>query len=72
MYDNAQKLKKDGSKKRMFNHIKRLTRKQEQKDTSVKILNVGGITMSDEQGVEIFWDKFFCTNGKVTLGEKRR
>ena len=26
-----QKLKEDGSKKRMFNHIKRLMRKQEQK-----------------------------------------
>ena len=32
-----QKLKEDGSKKRMFNHIKRLMRKQKQKDTSVKI-----------------------------------
>ena len=30
--------------------------------------------MSDEQEVvkevEIFWGKLFCTNGKVTLGEK--
>ena len=32
-----QKLKEDGSKKRMFNHIKRLMRKQEQKDTSFKV-----------------------------------
>ena len=39
-----QKLKEDGSKKRMFNHIKRLMRKQEQKDTSIKILNGSGIT----------------------------
>ena len=72
-----QKLKEDGSKKWMFNHmkIKRLMRKQEQKDTSVKILNGGGITVSNEQSVvkevEIFWGKLFCTNGKVTLGEKR-
>ena len=28
----TQKLKEDGSKKRMFNHIKRLMWKQEQKD----------------------------------------
>ena len=31
--------------------------------------------MSDEQEVvkevERFWDKLFCTNGKVTLGEKK-
>ena len=33
------KLKEDGSKKRMFNHIKRLMGKLEQKDTSIKILN---------------------------------
>ena len=33
------KLKEDGSKKGMFNHIKRLIRKQEQKDTSIKFLN---------------------------------
>ena len=32
-----QKLKEAGSKKRMFNHIKRLMRKQDQKDTSIKI-----------------------------------
>ena len=30
-----QKLKEDGSKKKMFNHIKRLIRKQEQKKTGV-------------------------------------
>ena len=71
-----QKLKEDGSKKRIFNHIKRLMRKQEQKDTSVKILNGSGITVSDEQEVvkevEICWGKLFCTNGKVKLGEKGR
>ena len=68
-----QKLKEDGSKKRMFNHIKRLMRKQEQKDTSIKILNSSGITVNDEQEVvkevERFWGNLFCTNGKVTLGQ---
>ena len=53
-----QKLKEDGSKKIMFNHIKRLMRKQEQKDTSIKILNDRGIPVNDEQevvkGVERF------------------
>ena len=34
-----QKLKEDRSKKRMFNHIKRLMRKQEQRYTSIKFLN---------------------------------
>ena len=43
-----QKLKEDGSKKRMCNHIKRLMRKQEQKDTIIKILNGSGITVSDK------------------------
>ena len=61
-----QKLKEDGSKKRMFNHIKRLMRKQEQKDTSIKILNGSGITVNDEQEVvkevERFWGNLFCTN----------
>ena len=51
-------------------------RKQEQKDTSVKILNGRGITVSEEQEVVkevvIFWGKLFCTNGKVTLGEKKK
>ena len=68
-----QKLKADGSKKRMFNHIKRLMRKQEQKDTSIKILNGSGITVNDEQEVvkevEILWK--FYTNGKVTPAQKR-
>ena len=32
-----QKLMEDGSKKRLFNHIQRLMRKQEQKDTSIKV-----------------------------------
>ena len=61
----------DGSKKRMFIHINRLMRKQEQEGTSIKILNGSGITVSDEQEVERFWGKLFCTKGKVTLGEKR-
>ena len=67
-----QKLNEDGSKKRMFNHIKRLMRKHEQKDTSINIFNGSGITVNDEQEVERFWDSLFCTNGKVTLGQKRR
>ena len=69
------KLKEDGSTKRMFNHIKRLMRKHEQKDTSVEILNGSGITVNDEQEVikevERFWGNLFCTNGKVTLGQKK-
>ena len=43
-----QKLKNDGSKKRMFNPIKKLMRKQERKDTSIMVLNGSGITVSDE------------------------
>ena len=67
-------LKKDGSKNRMFDHIKRLMRKQEQKDTSIKILNGSGITVIDEQEVFKKWrdsGNLFCTNGKVTLGQKK-
>ena len=70
-----QKLKEDGSKKGMFNHIKRLMRKQEQKTTSIKILNGSRITVNDEQEVvkemERFWGNLFSTNGKVTLGQKK-
>ena len=68
-----QKLNEDGSKKRMFNHliIKRLMRKQERKETSIKVLNGSGITVSDEQEVvkevERFWANCFCTNEKVTF-----
>ena len=51
--------------------MKRLMRKQEQKDTSIKISNDNRITVSDEQEVlkevERFWGKLFSTNGKVTL-----
>ena len=65
-----QKLKEPGSKKGMCNHIKRLM----QKDTSIKFLNGSGITVYDEQEVvkevERFWGNLFCTNGKVTLGQK--
>ena len=50
-------------------------RKQEQKDTSIKIFNSSGITVNDEQEVvkevERFWGNLFCTNGKVTLGQKK-
>ena len=66
-----QKLKEDVSKKMVFNHIKRLMRKQEQKGTNIKILNGSGITVNHEQEVKIFWGNLFCTNGKVTLGQKR-
>ena len=31
-----QRFKEDGSKKRLFNHIKRLMRKEEQNDRSIK------------------------------------
>ena len=34
-----QTLKEDGGKKGMFNHIKRLMRKQEQNDRNIKILH---------------------------------
>ena len=44
-------LWEDGSKKRMFNHIKRLMRKQEQRDTRIKFLNGSGIIVNDEQEV---------------------
>ena len=70
-----QTLKEDVSKKIMFNHIKRLMRNQEQKDTRIKILNGSGITVNDEQEVvkemERLWGNLFCTNGKVTLGQKK-
>ena len=70
-----QKLKEDGSKKMMFNHIKRLMRKQGQRDTSIKFLNGSGIIVNDEQEVvqevERFWGNLFCTNGKVTQGQKK-
>ena len=58
----------------MFNHIQRLIRKQEQKHTSIKILNGSGITVNDEQEVvkevEIL-GQVVCTIGKVTLGQKK-
>ena len=70
-----QTLKEDVSKKRMFNHITRLIRKQEQKDTSIKMLNRSVITVNDEhkviKEVERIWGKLFCANGKVTLGQKK-
>ena len=67
-----QKLKEDGSKKRMFNHIKRLMRKQEQKDMSMKILNGSGITVNDEQEVREILGQFVLHKWKVTLDRKRR
>ena len=50
----------------MFNHIQTLMKKEERKDTSIKILNGSRIIVSDEQEVikEVgrFWGKLFCTN----------
>ena len=46
-----QKLKEDGSKKRMFNHIEVNEETGAKKDTNIKILNCSGITVSDEQEV---------------------
>ena len=50
-------------------------RKQEQRDTGIKSLNGSGIIVNDEQEVvkEVvrFWGNLFCTNGKVTLGQKK-
>ena len=64
-----QKLKEGVSKKRMS------MRKQEQKDTSIKILNGSGTTVNDEQvvvkEVKKFWGNLFRTNGKLTLGQKK-
>ena len=60
----------------MFNHIKRLMGKEEQKDTIIKILNSSGINVSDEQEVlkegDIFCGKLFCTNGKVTIYRREK
>ena len=71
-----QKLKEDGNKKRMFNHIKRLMLKQEQKDTTIKFLNGSGITVNEKQevvkDVERFWGHLFYTNRKVTVGQKKK
>ena len=44
-----QKLNEDGSKKRMFNHIRRLLRKEKRWDECIKLLNGSGSTVSDEQ-----------------------
>ena len=69
-----QKLNEDGSKKRLFNHIKMLMRKQDQRDANIKVLHSSGITVSDEQEmvneVERLCGTLYCTHGKVTLGEK--
>ena len=58
-----QKLNEDGSKESMFNLINRLMRKEEQKYTSIKVLNVS-VTVSDEQEVERFWGHIFAQIGK--------
>ena len=41
--------------------------KQEQKE----FLNGSGITVNDEKEVERLWGNLFCTNRKVTLGQKK-
>ena len=50
-------------------------REHQQKDTNFKILNGSGITVNDEQEVvkEVgrLWGILFCTNGKLTLGQKK-
>ena len=67
------KLNEDGSMKRMFTNIKRLMRKDERKDKSIKVSNGSGRTVSDEQEVEKeverLWGKLFCTNGNAALGD---
>ena len=59
----------------MFNNIKRLMGKQEQKDTSIMILNGSRITVNDEQEVvkevERFWGNLFGINGKVYTRTER-
>ena len=48
---------------------------ENKKYTSIKILNGSGITVNYEQEVvkevERLWSNLFCTNGKVTLGQKK-
>ena len=61
------KLNEDGSKNRMFNHIKSLMRKQVQNEESIKILNNSGCTVCDKQEVEkeveSFWVNCFAQMG---------
>ena len=42
-------LNEDGSKKRMFNHINMVMRKEERKNNIIQIFNESGDTVSDEQ-----------------------
>ena len=46
------KLNEDGSKKRLFHHIKRLMRKEERRKKIIKVLNDSGNIVTDEQGVK--------------------
>ena len=70
------KLNEDGSNKRMFNHLKRLMRKEQHMGKSIKVLNSSGITVSDEQEdvkeVDRFWGEVLCINRKATQGNKKR
>ena len=60
------KLTEDGNKNGMFNHRKRLIRKEERKDQSIKVLNGRGITVSVEKEVVKEVERFWFP------GEKRR
>ena len=66
------KLNEYESKKRIFNHIKRLMRRQVRTDESINVLNGNGCCVIDKQEVETeaesFWGKLFCTNGNAVLG----
>ena len=54
--------------RRGFYHIKRLIKKSERKDRSIKVLNGSGITVSDEQEVvkegERLWGNCCAQMGK--------
>ena len=47
-------------------------RKQEQKDTSIKILNSSGITVNDEQEVVKEVERFVLHNWESDTRKKRR
>ena len=59
------KLNEDGIKKRMFNHIKRLMRKEERKKESIKVLNAIGNILTVVLGVR----KEMNRNGMTSRGQ---
>ena len=75
------KLKEDGSKKRMFNHIYIYIIKEVYEEKGAKRHEYQdfkwqcGITGNDEQEVvkevERLWGNLLCTNGKLTLEQKK-